>query len=104
MNIVFYRNKSDGKIRYCHEVKDSQIPPGRDGWSDKIAEYNKNSKSNTAELYIMAPGSFEEYLWDNANAVKRLNKETLYDLESDLNRALDVVRDLMCQLEHTEKG
>jgi flagellar hook-basal body complex protein FliE len=102
MNIVYYRNKSDGKIRYCHEVKDDIITSSE--LPDKIAEYNQNSKNDTAELYVVTPGSFEEYLWKARQAVKRLNKDTLDDLENNLNGALDFVHDLMIQLTHSEEA
>ena len=100
MNIVYYRKKIDGKIRTCHEVKEDSIPS--EELPEKIAEYNQNSKDDTAELYVITPGSFEEHLWETHKAIKRLNKETLDELEDSLNDALDVVHDLMCQLERAQ--
>lgn len=100
MNVVYYRNRSGGKIRYCHEVNEGVIPSSE--LMDRIAEYNENSINDMAEFYVITPGSFEEYLWEARKAVKRLNKETLEDLESSLNGALDYVHDLMTQLDERE--
>lgn len=94
MNIVYYRRKSDGKITSSQDVTEKisveELP-------DKLAEYNKNAV-NTAELFVIEPNSFEEHLWNKANAAANLQKETIEDLESSLHASLGLVYDLMSQL------
>lgn len=101
MNIVFYRNKSDGKIRFCHEVPESTIPS--DNLQKRIEEYNRYSDKDTAEVFRTEPGSFEEYLWNLSQKAKSLRAETLNDLLHDLSSAECLVIELLNQMEQGEQ-
>lgn len=101
MNIVYYRNKSDGKIRWCHEVPESKIP--KDKLLEKIEEYNSNSDKDTAEVFSPEPNSFEAYIWNLSQEKASLRVETLNDLLHDLSSAECLVIELLNQMERGEQ-
>ena len=96
MNIIVYRGKNDGKIRWCQEINEKYI--SAEDLPQKIEDYNKSPCPNTSQLYVITPGSVEEFLWNEQKAIRNLKIDTLRDLQSSLESAQYLVDDLLCQL------
>lgn len=94
MRVVYYVTP-DGNIRHYHSA--DSIPA--DELPARVAEYNKKSQNDHAFIAYLPDGSFEAFLYQQAQARKRLSLDTLRDLRSELAEADSLICDLICQAE-----
>ena len=89
MILVYYR-REDGTIRYFHQY------PADDGIEEakKAANKYNNEKAgkDTAHIVEYDDNSFEAYLYRKTIEKKHFDEETMRDLISSLEEALDSAR------------
>lgn len=89
MILVYYRHK-DGTIRHCHEYPDSR---GLDAVKDAIRCYNvEQAGEDTAYFAEYEDDSIEAYLFRNTVEKKIYDRESVRDLISSMEKALDAAR------------
>ena len=99
MIVIFYR-RNDGTIRYFHDAGKMT----REQLQPKLEEYNRSAKGETAYFVEYEPGSFEEHLYKAARARTKLDAQDLRDLRSTLEKAEDMLTDLIAEAERVERG
>ena len=100
MRVVVYRNHF-GKIVEHQSVPEKMTVKEL---TEKIVIWNRTtSRSLVAELHEIEDDSFEEYLYQKAEARARWNREALQDLKQILSDADDLVTSLIHDLDVEEE-